>query len=192
MVPNGRKFKAKLKGSDMRSDLAIKKIEAKNLPVVKLGDSDSIKTGQWVVAIGNPFGFVMNNPKPTVTVGVISALHRSLPLGSAEGRNYIDLVQTDAAINLGNSGGPLCDLEGNVIGLNVAIVSTTGGYQGIGFAIPINTVKRVLDDLIKGRRVLYGWLGVTIQELTQDMAEYFDIKDREGVIVIETLKGGPA
>jgi serine protease Do len=192
ILPDGRNFKAEIKGSDPRSDLAVIKIKADDLPVLKLGDSDLVKTGQWVVAVGNPFGYVVNNPKPTVTVGVVSALHRQLQLGRREGRNYIDLIQTDAAINPGNSGGPLCDLDGNIIGLNVAIYSTTGGYQGIGFAIPVNTVKRVLDDLIEGRKVLYGWLGVTVQDLSYDMAEYFNIEDREGVIVIEVVRGGPA
>ncbi len=192
ILPDGRKFEAEVKGSDPRSDLAVIKIEATDLPVAKFGDSDSVKTGQWVVAIGNPFGFVVNNPNPTVTVGVISALHRSLPLGGAERRNYIDLIQTDAAINPGNSGGPLCDLAGNIIGLNVAIFSTTGGYQGVGFAIPANTVKWVLDDLIEGRKVLYGWLGVTVQGLSYDMAEYFNIQDRKGVIVIDVIENSPA
>ena len=192
ILPDGRKFEGEVKGSDPRSDLAVIKIDADNLPVAKLGDSDSVRTGQWVVAIGNPFGFVVNNPKPTVTVGVVSALHRSLPLGSAQGRNYIDLIQTDAAINPGNSGGPLCDLNGNIIGLNVAIYSTTGGYQGVGFAIPVNTVKWALNDLIEGRKVLYGWLGVTVQELSYDMAEYFNIEDRKGVIVIEVIGDSPA
>ncbi len=192
ILSDGRKFEGEVKGSDPRSDLAVIKIEADNLPVAKLGDSDSVRTGQWVIAIGNPFGFVVNNPKPTVTVGVISALHRSLSIGSAQGRNYIDLIQTDAAINPGNSGGPLCDLSGNIIGLNVAMYSTTGGYQGVGFAIPANTVKWALDDLIEGRKVLYGWLGVTVQELSHDIAEYFNIEDRKGVIVIEAALAGPA
>jgi len=151
-----------------------------------------LKTGQWVVAIGNPFGIAVINPKPTVTVGVISALHRQLPLGGVQGRNYIDLIQTDAAINPGNSGGPLCDLDGHVIGLNVAIYSTTGGYQGIGFAVPVNTLKNILNDLIEGRKVLYGWLGVTVQELSEEMAEYFKIADRKGVIIVDAIKGGPA
>ena len=192
ILPDGRRFEADVKGKDPRSDLAVIKIEADDLPVAKFGDSDSVRTGQWVVAIGNPFGFVVNNPKPTVTVGVVSALHRSLPLGNKQGRNYIDLIQTDAAINPGNSGGPLCDLNGNIIGLNVAIYSTTGGYQGVGFAIPINTVKWAVDDLVEGRKVLYGWLGVAAQELSHEMAEYFNIEDRIGVIVVEVIEDGPA
>ena len=192
ILPDGRRFDAEIKGVDPRSDLAVIKVEADNLPVAKFGDSDFVKTGQWVVAIGNPFGFIVNNPKPTVTVGVISALHRSLPLGSINGRNYIDLIQTDAAINPGNSGGPLCDLNGNIIGLNVAIFSTSGGYQGIGFAIPANTIKWAVGDLIKGKKVLYGWIGATIQEMSHDMAEYFNIEDRKGAIVIEKIENGPA
>ena len=192
ILPDGRKFEAELKGADPRSDLAVIKIKAKDLPVAKLGDSDNLKTGQWVVAIGNPFGIAANNPKPTVTVGVISALHRSLPLGGSQARNYIDLIQTDAAINPGNSGGPLCDLEGNVIGLNVAIYSTTGGYQGIGFAVPVNSLKNILNDLIEGRKILYGWLGVTVQEMSQEMAEYFNLGEKKGIIVVEAIKDGPA
>jgi len=192
ILPDGRKFEAELKGSDPRSDLAVIKIKADNLPAAELGDSDLVKTGQWAVAIGNPFGFAVSNPNPTVTVGVVSALHRQLPLGRTEGRNYIDLIQTDAAINPGNSGGPLCDLNGSIIGLNVAIFSTTGGYQGIGFAIPAATIKYVLDDLVEGRDVSYGWIGVTIQELSYEMAEYFGLEEKKGVIVIDILKDGPA
>ncbi|MBN1871429.1 MAG: Do family serine endopeptidase [Candidatus Omnitrophica bacterium] len=192
ILPDGRRFDGVLKGSDPRSDLAVIKIEAGNLPVARLGDSDTVKTGQWAIAIGNPFGFVVSNPSPTVTVGVVSALHRQLPLGRTEGRNYIDLIQTDAAINPGNSGGPLCDLNGDIIGLNVAIFSTTGGYQGIGFAIPANAIRHALQALIEGREVSYGWIGVTIQELSYDMAEYFKMKERKGVIVIDVVKDGPA
>lgn len=192
ILSDGRRFDAEVKGSDQRSDLAVIKIRADNLPVAKLGDSDTVKTGQWAIAIGNPFGFAVNNPKPTVTVGVVSALHRSLPTRSGQGRNYMDLIQTDAAINPGNSGGPLCDLDGKVIGINVAIFSTTGGYQGIGFAIPSNSINRVLGSLIEGKKIVYGWLGVTVQELSYDMAEYFKLKEKKGVIVIDVVKSGPA
>ncbi|HDN85752.1 MAG TPA: trypsin-like serine protease, partial [Candidatus Omnitrophica bacterium] len=168
-LPDGREFKAEVKGVDKRSDLAVIKINAHNLPVAELGDSDNLKIGQWVVAIGNPFGFAIESPQPTVTVGVISALHRYLPRIGKRERFYDDLIQTDAAINPGNSGGPLVDLNGKVIGINVAIITTSGGYEGIGFAIPINRAKRILGKLIRGEKILYGWLGITIQDLNEDL-----------------------
>jgi serine protease Do len=194
-LPDGRTFKAKTKGTDPRSDLAIIKIDAKNLPAAQLGNSDLVQTGEWVVAIGNPFGFAVNNPKPTVTVGVISALHRQLPgMFGPRGaeRNYLDLIQTDAAINPGNSGGPLCDLNGKVIGINAAIVSTTGGYQGVGFAIPSNVANNVIGDLIKGKKIVYGWFGVTVQEVTEELAKFFGLPEKEGALVSNVLKDGPA
>jgi serine protease Do len=191
-LSDGREFKAELKGKDARSDLAIIKINSKNLPVARLGDSQALKIGQWVVAIGNPFGFALENPEPTVTVGVISALHRSLGRVLQKGRDYNDLIQTDAAINPGNSGGPLVNLKGEVVGINVAIFSTSGGYQGIGFAMPINAAKRILNRLIEGKKILYGWLGVTVQDLDDKLAEYFSLPDRNGVLVANVLAQSPA
>lgn len=191
-LPDGREFKAEVKGKDVRSDLAIIKIEAKNLPVANLGDSDDLKIGQWVVAIGNPFGFAIPNPEPTVTVGVVSALHRSLGRSLSRDRDYSDLIQTDAAINPGNSGGPLVNLKGEVVGINVAIISTTGGYQGIGFAIPINTAKRIVSRLIEGKKILYGWLGVTVQDLTEDLAIYYGLGEKKGALVVNVLSDSPA
>jgi serine protease Do len=172
--------------------LAIIKINARNLPVANLGNSDSLKIGQWVVAIGNPFGFAMQNPEPTVTAGVISALHRSLGRSIALDRDYNDLIQTDAAINPGNSGGPLVNLKGEVVGINVAIFSTSGGYQGIGFAIPANNAKRIISRLIEGKKILYGWLGVTVQDLTDDLVKYFGLTDKNGVLVAKILENSPA
>lgn len=191
-LSDGREFKGEIKGQDQRSDLAIIKINAHNLPVALLGDSDSVKIGQWVVAIGNPFGFAMQNPEPTVTAGVISALHRSLGRGLSRERDYSDLIQTDAAINPGNSGGPLVNIKGEIIGINVAIVSTTGGYQGIGFAVPINTAKRIVSRLIEGKKVLYGWLGVTVQDLTEDLAKHFGLSEKNGVLVAGVVENGPS
>lgn len=194
-LPDGRTFKAKIKGTDPRSDLAIIKIDAKNLPYAQLGNSDLVQTGEWAAAIGNPFGFAVNNPKPTVTVGVISALHRQLPgMFGPKGaeRSYLDLIQTDAAINPGNSGGPLCDLSGKVIGINVAIVSTTGGYQGVGFAIPSNVANNVIGDLIKGKKIVYGWFGVTVQDVTEDLAKFFGLPEKQGALVSGVLKDSPA
>ena len=165
ILPDGRSFEAEVEGEDKRGDIAVLKIEAPDLPSAELGDSDSLKAGQWSIAIGNPFGNVVKSPQPTVTVGVISALHRSLPVtGQSVERSYLDLIQTDAAINIGNSGGPLCDLNGKVVGINVAMFSQGGGNTGMSFAIPVNRAKRILADLIKGRRVVYGWLGIGVQE----------------------------
>jgi serine protease Do len=191
-LPDGREFKAELKGQDARSDLAVIKINAKDLPVLKMGDSDSLRIGQWVVAIGNPFGFALQNPEPTVTSGVISALHRGLGRTMGREKNYNDLIQTDAAINPGNSGGPLVNLRGEVVGINVAIFSTSGGNQGIGFAIPVNSAKRVVSRLIQGKTIQYGWLGITVQDLTQDLAKYFGLSEKSGCLVIGVLADGPA
>lgn len=187
--PDGRKFEAKTKGSDARRDLAVIQVDAKNLPVAPLGDSNQVRTGEWVVAIGNPFGYIVDSPEPTVTAGVVSALHRSLP---SKKSGYLDLIQTDAAINPGNSGGPLCDLDGNVIGINVAIFSTSGGYQGLGFAIPINMAKGVIEDLKKGRKIAYGWMGVVIQDVNEDLAKYFGLPNTDGVLISEVVEGSPA
>lgn len=191
-LSDGREFKGEIKGTDPRSDLAIIKINATKLPVARLGDSDKVKIGQWAIAIGNPFGFYLKSPEPTITVGVISALHRQLPQPSYRQRLYSDLIQTDAAINPGNSGGPLVNLKGEVIGINVAIVSSTGGYQGVGFAIPINTATFILDKLIKGEEIEYGWLGVSIQDITQDLTELFNLKDKKGALVIKIFPDSPA
>lgn len=191
-LPDGREFKAEIKGKDARSDLAVIKIQEDNLPVAELGDSNNLKIGQWVVAIGNPFAYAMQNAEPTVTAGVISALHRSLGRVIAGDRDYNDLVQTDAAINPGNSGGPLVNLKGEVIGINVAIYSTTGGYQGVGFAIPVNSAKNILSRLIAGKKITYGWLGVTVQDLSEDMAKYFGLSDKNGVLVAKVMPDGPA
>ncbi len=191
-LPDGRSFSGTVKGTDSRSDLAVVKIEAPNLPVAALGNSDSIKIGQWVVAIGNPFGQILASPEPTVTTGVISALHRSLMQTSRRDSDYSDLIQTDAAINPGNSGGPLVNLKGEVVGINVAIFSTSGGYQGIGFAIPVNYAKIIVDQLIKGQKFSYGWLGVSIQDIDARLAMYFDLPSTDGVVVQKVWPGSPA
>jgi len=192
VLPDGREFKGEVKGQDSRSDLAIVKIDATNLPVAVLGDSDNLKIGQWVVAIGNPFGFSMQNPEPTVTAGVISALHRTLGRTLSRSRDYNDLIQTDAAINPGNSGGPLVNLKGEIVGINVAIFSTSGGSQGIGFAIPSNNARRIVARLIEGKKVQYGWLGIAVQDLTEDLAKYFKLSGKNGVLVTKVLKDSPA
>ncbi|MFA5261396.1 MAG: trypsin-like peptidase domain-containing protein, partial [Candidatus Omnitrophota bacterium] len=192
MLPDGRAFEGELKGTDSRSDLAVVKIPPLDMTIPPLGNSDDLKIGQWVVAIGNPFGHVLNDPQPTVTTGVISALHRALPATSRRDTDYSDLIQTDAAINPGNSGGPLVNLNGEVIGINVAIFSTSGGYQGIGFAVPVNYAKTIVDQIIKGKKVAQGWIGISIQDVDYRLAKYFNLPSAEGVLVLKVLKDAPA
>ncbi|MBU1043241.1 MAG: trypsin-like peptidase domain-containing protein [Candidatus Omnitrophica bacterium] len=187
-LSDGRKFNAVLKGSDYRSDLAIIKIEADDLPFAELGDSDTLRIGQWAIAVGNPFGFAAKNPKPTVNLGVISSLHRSLPTTAARDRAYLDLIQTDASINPGNSGGPLMGINGQVMGINVAISSSAVGSAGIGFSIPINDAKGILNKLLKGEEVLYGWLGLEVQELNSVLADYFGMLKPDGVLIIRIFE----
>jgi serine protease Do len=187
-----RSFNAELKGIDPRSDLAVIKIAAPDLPVANLGNSDELKIGQWVVAIGNPFGHILDNPEPTVTQGVISALHRALPVTSRQDTDYSDLIQTDAAINPGNSGGPLVNLKGEIVGINVAIFSTSGGYQGIGFAIPANYAKAIVEQISKGRKIDLGWIGVGIQDLDSRLSQYFGLESAEGVIINQVVNDSPA
>ena len=176
-----RKFTATVIGKDPKTDLAVIKIDAPDdLPVAKLGDSTKIRIGEWAVAIGNPFGL-----DQTVTVGVISAVGRS-DVGIA---TYEDFIQTDASINPGNSGGPLLNLSGEVVGINTAIVATG---QGIGFAIPIGMAKEIKDRLITQGKVVRGWLGVGIQELSEELAAQFGVKPEDGVLVGNVMKDGPA
>jgi serine protease Do len=181
-LSDDRDFTAKVVGTDPKTDLAVVKIDAKNLHAAKLGDSDALKIGEWVVAAGNPFGL-----SHTITTGIVSAKGRA-NVGVAD---YEDFIQTDAAINPGNSGGPLVNLHGEVIGINTAIFSRSGGYMGIGFAIPINMAKSVLDSLIKSGQVVRGWLGVAIQDLNKGLAESFGYSKTEGVLVGDVTKGGP-
>ncbi len=182
-LADGREFKAKIVGTDPSSDVAVLKINAKDLPVLPLGDSDKIEVGEWVLAIGNPFGLTQ-----TVTVGVISAKGRS-GVGITD---YEDFIQTDAAINPGNSGGPLVNLRGEAIGMNTAIFTRSGGYMGIGFAIPINMVKIIMKQLITTGKVTRGWLGVVIQELNEDLAHSFGLEKPEGALITEVAENSPA
>jgi Do/DeqQ family serine protease len=176
-----RKFTAKVIGKDPKTDLAVIKIDApSDLPVAKLGDSTKIRIGEWAIAIGNPFGL-----DQTVTVGVISAVGRS-DVGIT---TYEDFIQTDASINPGNSGGPLLNLNGEVVGINTAIVATG---QGIGFAIPISMAREIKDRLIAQGKVVRGWLGVGIQELTEELAAQFGVKPDDGVLVGNVMKDSPA
>jgi len=177
---DGRTFQATVKGADQKLDLALLKVDAKgDLPVATFGDSDELKIGEWVMAIGNPFGL-----EQTVTAGIVSAKGRVIGAGP-----YDDFIQTDASINPGNSGGPLFNSAGQVVGINTAIVA---GGQGIGFAIPINAVKEILDQLRTSGRVTRGWLGVSIQQMTSDLAKSFGLEDNRGALVAEVIKDSPA
>ncbi len=182
-LPDKRTFDAQIVGTDPETDLAVIKIDGEDLPTATLGDSDKLRVGNWVLAVGNPFGL-----KYSVTAGIVSALGRT----EVKLAEYENFIQTDAAINPGNSGGPLVNLDGEVVGINTAIVSQSGGYQGIGFAIPINMAGRVMEDLIKGGKVVRGWLGVMIQDLTEELAEALKIDSPEGVLVSQILEDTPA
>ena len=177
------KHEAKIIGRDPKTDLALIKIKVdKPIPAAKLGDSDKLRVGDWVVAIGNPFGF-----GSTVTAGIVSAKGRIIGAGP-----YDNFIQTDASINPGNSGGPLFNLDGEVVGINTAIVAPGGGNVGIGFAIPINMAKSVMSQLKEKGKVIRGWLGVTIQMITPEIKEKFDLKTEEGALIGEVNKDSPA
>jgi serine protease Do len=181
-LTDGREFKAKVVGVDHQSDVAVIKIDAKNLPTVKLGDPSTAKVGEPVLAIGSPYGF-----QNTATSGIISAKSRTL-----SGESYVPFIQTDVAVNPGNSGGPLFNAHGEVIGINSQIYSRTGGYQGLSFAIPINVAAKIQGDLVAHGKVIRGRLGVTVQEVNQALAESFGLSKPEGALVSSVEKGGPA
>jgi serine protease Do len=177
---SGKEYDAKIIGRDPSTDIALIKIKAdSNYSVVNLGDSDALKVGEWVVAIGNPFGL-----EHTVTAGIVSAKGRVIGSGP-----YDDFIQTDASINPGNSGGPLINMKGNVVGINTAIIS---GGQGIGFAVPVNMAKGVIKQLKKEGEVTRGWLGVGIQDISDEMSEYYGVKGKKGVLISEIFPGDPA
>jgi serine protease Do len=178
-----REFKGKVVGTDPRTDLAIVKIKATDLPTIRLGESGKLRTGDIVVAIGNPFGL-----SQTITMGIVSAVGRS-NVGIAD---FEDFIQTDAAINPGNSGGALVNSNGELVGINTAIFSTSGGYMGIGFAIPSDMAKSVMDSIIKNGKVVRGWMGVSVQNLTTDLAKSLGIKGTEGALVSGVTNGSPA
>lgn len=180
ILKDEKKFDAEIVGRDVNTDLALIKIKSgRNLPVLKFGDSDAIKVGQWVVAIGNPFGL-----DHTITAGIISAKGRVIGSGP-----YDDFLQTDASINPGNSGGPLINMNGEVVGINTAIIASG---QGIGFAIPVNLAKGIIDQLKDRGEVTRGWLGVGIQDISDEVAEYYGIEEKTGVLVTEVFPGDPA
>ncbi|HYE36538.1 MAG TPA: DegQ family serine endoprotease [Methylocaldum sp.] len=177
-----RELVAKVVGSDKRSDIALLKIEADHLPVVRMGSADKLKVGEWVLAIGSPFGF-----DHSVTAGIVSAKGRSLPSD-----NYVPFIQTDVAINPGNSGGPLFNLDGEVVGVNSQIYSRTGGFMGLSFAIPIEVAMQVVEQLKSQGHVSRGWLGVQVQDVTRELAESFGMKKPQGALVSRVLPKSPA
>ncbi|HEY0457110.1 MAG TPA: DegQ family serine endoprotease [Verrucomicrobiae bacterium] len=179
---DGREFIAKVIGADPKSDIALVKVDAKDLPAIAVADSDKIEVGDLVLAVGNPFGVGQ-----TVTMGMVSATGR----GNL-GLDYEDFIQTDAAINPGNSGGALVDAEGRLIGINTAILSRSGGNQGIGFAVPVNLARNVMDGLVKEGRVVRGFMGVNIQDLTPALAKELDVKQSSGVVVADVTSRSPA
>ncbi len=183
LLGDKRKFSAKLIGTDPKTDLAVIKIDESNLPTLQWGNSRNLQVGELVLAVGNPFGL-----NQTVTMGIISAIGRA-NMGIVD---YEDFIQTDAAINPGNSGGALVNLRGELIGINTAIFSRTGGYMGIGFAIPSNMVKNVMNNLVDHGKVIRGWLGVSIQELNPELAEQFGSPDALGALVGDVVAGSPA
>jgi serine protease Do len=183
LLEGGDEYPAEVVGSDEKTDIALIKIEPKDgLPVCRLGDSDAARVGDWVLAIGNPFGL-----GHTVTAGIISAKGRELGMGA-----YDDFIQTDAAINPGNSGGPLFDTSGNVIGVNSAIFTRSGGNQGIGFAIPIDLAKNIISQLKESGAVTRAWLGVLIQQITPELQEGLGLETRRGALVADVVQNGPA
>lgn len=177
-----RELIAKLIGSDESTDVALLKVEAKDLPVVEIGVPDQLQVGEWVLAIGTPFGF-----DQSVTAGIVSAKGRSLPDG-----NYVPFIQTDVAINPGNSGGPLFNMQGKVVGINSQIYSRSGGYMGLSFAIPIDVAMNVVDQIKSKGKVSRGWLGVQIQDVTRQLAESFGMDRPHGALVAKVIPGGPA
>jgi serine protease Do len=185
LLQDGRELAGKIVGTDPKTDVALVRVEARGLPVVRLGDDTKLRVGEWVLAIGSPFGPHLEH---SVTAGIISAKGRA-SVGIAD---YEDFLQTDAAINPGNSGGPLVNLRGEVIGVNTAIASRSGGYQGVGFAIPITMAKDIMDQLVAHGKVTRAWMGVSIQDLSGDLARGLGIESTEGVVVAEIVKDSPA
>ena len=177
-----RELPAEVVGGDVRSDVALLKVKADNLPVVKVGKSEDLKVGEWVMAIGSPFGF-----DHSVSVGVVSAIGRNLP-----SENYVPFIQTDVAINPGNSGGPLFNLDGEVVGINSQIYSRTGGFMGLSFAIPVDVAIDVVQQLKTKGKVSRGWLGILIQDVNRELAESFGMKQPRGAVVLRVLPDSPA
>jgi len=192
ILSDGRSFSGRIVGSHPQYDLAIVKIDGKDLPTAPLGTSNDLLVGEWAIAIGNPFGFLLNDTQPTVTAGVISATRRDIKSQSQSTGIYKNMIQTDAAINPGNSGGPLVNARGEVIGVNTFIFTKSGGSEGIGFAIPIDATKRVVDEIIRFGKVRNVWIGVRTWEITPYVAERLGTTDRNGLYVAVIERGSPA
>jgi len=191
-LTDGREYQARVLGGDSRFDLAVLKVEAEDLPVAALGDSDDLMIGEWVVAIGNPFGHFLNDPHPTVTAGVVSALHRDVLADAESDAIYKDMIQTDASINPGNSGGPLVNSVGDVIGINSFIFSMSGGSQGVGFAIPVNVARLIINELIEFGRVRDVWVGMRVQDLNPALAQNLGLPAVRGVLASFLEPDSPA
>ena len=191
-LTDGRVFNATIMGADRQLDLALIKIKGTEFPAATFADSDTVLAGQWALALGNPLGFMVKQPRPTVAIGVVSAVHRGLPRAIENARVFIDLIQTDAAINPGNSGGPLVNSRGEVIGINVFLPKEVSATAVPGFAIPANDAKRLLTHIVHGGQVLSGWLGIRVQDLNVALADYFGMSKAQGVLVTEVLPDSPA
>lgn len=192
VLGDGREYKGELIGTDPSYDLSLLRIDGENLPWASLGDSDDLIIGEWAIAIGNPFGYLLNNTQPSVTAGVISAMHRDVRPSEGQSGIYKDMIQTDAAINPGNSGGPLVNGKGEVIGVNTFIFTKSGGSLGIGFAIPINAAKRIMEELIRYGEVRQVWVGVRVQKVTERAARMLGLHSLDGVLINYVDEGSPA
>ena len=192
-LPDGRQFQLKLLGEDSMNDVALLQAQGDGLPHVALGDSDILVQGEWVIAAGNPFGLMAGDPQPTVTAGIVSALMRTIQIDDGQGQKvYYGLIQTDAIINPGNSGGPLVNARGELVGINNAIFSTSGGSQGIGFAIPVNTCRKSIETILKNGSVRRGWMGVGVVDIDEELKQKFDLGAFHGVVVTKVFPGSAA
>jgi serine protease Do len=191
-LSDGRQMPAKLLGASGTYDLAALKVEGKGLPAARLGDSDDLVVGEWAIAIGNPFGYLLNDTQPTVTAGVVSATRRDIKSEVSDTGMYKNMIQTDAAINPGNSGGPLVNGDGEVIGINTFIFTQGGGSIGLGFAIPINLGRRILDEIQRYGRVRAAWPGMQVQPVTPPLARRLGYSEAVGLIVSRVETTGPA
>lgn len=189
---DGRELPGKVLDADTALDVALVKVEATNLPAAKLGDNNNLMVGEWVLAMGNPFGNLIGDPTPTVTVGVVSAVKRSFKPNEEVKSIYLDMIQTDAAINPGNSGGALINAAGELVGINTFIMSRSGGAEGIGFAIPVNRVKAVMDEIIAHGKIRSRLVDFQLQNLTERIAKMVGAKATKGAVISQISRGGPA
>jgi serine protease Do len=191
-LPDGRQLPASLLGASRAYDLAVLRVRGDRLPVASMGNSDDLMVGEWAVAIGNPFGYLLNDPQPSVSAGVISATHRDVKSGTTDTGVYKNMIQTDAAINPGNSGGPLVNGDGEVIGINTFIFTQSGGSIGLGFAIPINLAKRIMGEVQRYGHMRTAWTGMSLQPVTPLLARRLGFAEAGGWVVTEVVGGGPA